>query len=201
MKRFPILVSSLALFGMGLTEAASAGWNIDGFMFDESGHGMQDRTPPGWYGDPRFVNFYTGYTASDPSGGVLDKPVLIYDNPVGLPSYFDRDIVFLDPDTGQIGDVFRFFGSKLIFYSNDADTNTPPSLADTGFPINLNPAAETLWEAKDVYGVKAACTYNFFDGHNYFRFIGVSEGVVPEPASVMLVALGALALIRRRKCR
>ena len=158
--------------------------------FDENGNGA----------------FGPGFLAPDPGPGGLNS-VLTYNLPfAGIPG----DVLLHDANEAgnPVFDVLRFNGNgTLLFYSDNvdgadalADTPAPPSafypnqvnLQEIG-PEGNNGAIYTPLPGQPGYDPGFLPTYNF-----------VSDGVVPEPGTAMLLALGGPALVaaaqRRRRC-
>lgn len=157
------------------------------FTFDEWGNG-QFKFADGT------VAITQGHLMGDPTGGVT-APVMVYDLPQILG---DGDVAFTEsPTTGEYSDAFRFYHdavtSHLIFYSDlDGGVDAP---ADSGLPANLNPQF-TLQE--QFIGTQGWCIYDLGLG---YRYEGLSDGVLPEPASMLALGIGVVGLLRRRRPR
>lgn len=113
--------------------------------------------------------------------------------------------VILQDSQGVTSDILRFNSNpyQIVFYSDIEDTEPNPGLADIGFP--------SLFYTNTVTFTEVALG-NGGDGLNYTPIDGqpgydpghvgltyqIQSDAVPEPATMTLLALGALALLRRR---
>ncbi len=159
------------------------------FTFDEFGHGLWQ------FNDNPTVFHVDGHLSADPTGGIVGAPVMIYD--LLVPVIGPGDVGFFEPDVvvaQQISDAFRFYndqaGAHMIFYSDNVDGADAP--ADTGIPQLITPI---ILPETGAEGGPQFCP--FVAGDNVY--LGVSEGVVPEPTSMVALGIGAIALIRRRR--
>ena len=145
-----------------------------------------------------------GVTGADPSGGLMNWPVLIYTLPfAGVPG----DVLIQDPfEPGSpILDVARFDGNfKLIFYSDSIDGyDSPGDTPGTPDPFLPNQVFQNELVSGNISYV------DYTPGANDPGFNGsgpsyhfVSEGTVPEPGAALLLLSGlvifGLARLRRR---
>lgn len=139
-------------------------------------------------------SYLPGYPVNpDPTGGVPDWDVLMYDLPfAGVAG----DLLIYEESSGDLGDIIRFDGNwHLIFYSSGASGIITP--ADVPYPPS--PILGNVENATDVggyaYYTPTAGTPGYDLSNPTYRF---SE--VPEPGTGALVALGAglLLVVRRR---
>ena len=90
------------------------------------------------------------------------------------------------------------FVTAKSFHWNDADNDNIIDIAENATFDYINPwtgaaGASSIWQ--DSLGSVLKTDYTT----NTFITMIVSESPVPEPATIMLIGLGALALLRRRK--
>ena len=164
-------------------------------VVDEYGNGFWQPIP-----DYRFLPF-SGALGPDPTGGVPEQPVLIYNLPIG--AVIAGDVLMRDlAEGGAVLDVIRFTGQgQLIFYSDNVNGFDEP--ADTPHPPY--PYVQNYANAEEI-GVEG---FNWADytplpgqpGWNDFSpsYKFISDGLAPEPATLSLLAVGGLALLRRRR--
>ncbi|MCY2925555.1 MAG: PEP-CTERM sorting domain-containing protein [Planctomycetota bacterium] len=155
------------------------------------------------------------------------------------------DVVMREKQSDStVSDVLRFVPAgfvsgvnvdRLLFYSDNSDTDPTPGLADTGLPgalisivgtdkhgnpITISPmvkqedASETSHESKAVWTPSdnnAAVDPGFFANEGQpFKYTFYSEGLVtaddggpgvPEPATLSLLTMGAIAMVIRLRRR
>jgi hypothetical protein len=186
MKAASLLVATLVcLFACSQAPAIQI---VTGIAFDEWGNGIGTLGP--------------GFFDLDPTFGVPDWNVLIYNLPFpGVPG----DVILMEPLEGAaISDIIRFTGNgQAIFYSDSSD----------GFhePADVPQWPDPLWPNQAVaYEVGV-------EGNNWADYVPtpnqpgwdasvssyhfVSDGIVPEPATLALLAAGAVGALIRRKQR
>jgi len=192
MKRsFWAIATSIAMLG-SLTGVARASL-LDGtvFEFDEFGNGIIDTNG--------VVTTMKSHLSADPTGGIVGSPVLIYDLGTAVGP---GDVLFTEPGVVvavQFTDMFRFYDDQdnqghLIFYSDNVGGADSP--ADVGIP---NSDTNLVFSESGVEGGFQWCTFTPEGGGVIYE--GLSDGVLPEPASMTVLGLGVIALIRRRKSR
>jgi hypothetical protein len=155
---------------------------------DENGNGTQ-------LGFPNH-----GFMSLDEGPGALGKMALKYN----LGSFVPGDVIVIEPQTGEVSDVLRFMpGGNMIFYSDLPVPPEVPDLADIGLP--------TAYQANQLIVTEVGQEgYNWIDyapqpgQPGDFSSVGylatyhiISD--VPEPATLSLLALGGLAVLRRRR--
>jgi hypothetical protein len=163
--------------------------------FDENGKGAFD--------DGRTLDYGIGDAGVDP----VPLPTLFYYLPFPV---VQGDVAVLEPGTNLVSDVLRFTtdpainASRVYIYSDMESTDITKDLADVGIPQLGGTNVAIVFERGLEGGLNgvtwvptgnlpggspagaAPITYNF-----------ISD--VPEPATVCLLGLGALSLIRRKK--
>lgn len=132
-------------------------------------------------------------------------------------SYSNSELRFLDNGTtvfsvGLTDDTkIRFYGANTIEYVIADNTNDPTTVNlswengsfsyDAGVDADGNPVVGTLpfLAAGNVDGIKYILNKNDNSSRESFLYeISVSD-TVPEPATIILLALGSVAGLRRRK--
>jgi len=187
----------LVLIGIIATSSLSMFAQTNQFTMDENGNGTFNGTP------------LTYSVSLDPSTGMS---TLSYDLPfAGTPGVL---IMTNNAESGSIlSDLLVFDGNFHLFFYSDTEGGTNTSLidlADVGIPtVVTNPGSITVAIAEvgpeGNNGGIYAPAFNFQPGTDPTGVYGpnvyniISD--VPEPATVVLSALGAatLLLIRRRK--
>jgi hypothetical protein len=192
--RTAVLVSFL----VPLAARAQVQWWV---TLDEYGHGTAF--------NGGITNTLNGQLLPDPSGGIAAN-VLMYTLPFNFPAGSVGDYLMLEP-TNEVSDVIRFWapqgqgGNQVIFYSG-LDTpreDLPPNpLADTGLPGSYLDNHVLLLEG-GVEGGYQAVFHSAITGEPGYIGAGLGNYTfisdVPEPATFGLLALGALALLWRKR--
>ena len=183
--------------GSSIPPGASAVLDPLNFEFDENGNGrIQYSTPnPNGGFDITPWQANNGFLAPDPTGGVAGN-VLTY--LLGA-TVTVGDQVFYEPGTTIISDVLRFTNAtgstsgfvadRMIFYSDLPEVGEIPDLADTGLPTTFNNAG--FHEESGPEGDNFVLMDFGFPSDNRYR--GISDAAVPEPATIALAGVGALA--------
>jgi hypothetical protein len=144
--------------------------------------------------------------ARGPQGVLAPEPIsgqvtLRYQLP--FPGILGDVVLFEPPNFTQMSDIIRFPGNGFMYFFSAVDANEPPEpgvLADGVLPVELpNPnhveTIETgpegangllMWSPQNAGagGAPSLPTYDF-----------ISDGVVPEPSTIVLGALGAGSLL------
>jgi hypothetical protein len=194
--RWILALSASLVLCSGLSTARAAGGlagSGDPFTlyFDEYGNGFVDNR------DGTGLHALRGTLMPPPTGGSV--PVLTY----LLPSIVVTGDVRIWEDANKtvLSDILRFTnaagdlnggfnGTRLIVYSDiDAGEPNPPP-ADTGLPVTI--VARDGGGVSEV-GPEGNNVADYFPGglnDNIYHF--VSDGVIPEPSSVILLGVGGL---------
>jgi hypothetical protein len=184
--------------------------------FDEFGNGTSVNSSTGEQ------NTITGQSAVDPFDPTNGLMPLVYLIGTNL-SMVNGDIVLLDPGTGEVSDLFRFFTTMvdpqnsqnwLIFYSQIESPPIPGALADVGIPSSRQATLLTLTEQGPPEGPRGLFDYMPTTGQPGFAPLPAPFGnlvyniisfgqpsVVPEPGSVVLLATGLTAVLGTRRLR
>ena len=168
-------------------------WGQQIFSFDENGNGSVNGTPLAYGVD-----------------GTLYY-VLMSDAIPG--DIYEGDVAVMEPGTTEISDVLRFSyiggavqQERVYVYSEREPGELPPfDLADTGIPSPLS---------SNVVYVNEVGTENGWNGVTYVPLSpqpGYTDGSVilpsviynftsdvPEPATICLLAFGAMAILRKK---
>jgi hypothetical protein len=169
-----------------LTTAASQGMII---TFDENGHGDVDGTPLKYGVDTPPIGHETLYYVL-PFEGVAEGDIVVME----------------PPETASIiSDILRFINvdgqgpeARVYVYSDFGE----PDLADTGIPAVWKPVDGEYPPCPPLYmtevGLEGGMNGIRYDTGGYPEtYIFISD--VPEPATICLLSLGALSLLRRKK--
>ena len=182
---------------MLLTTAVSQGTII---IFDENGHGTVDETPLAWGVD------------TPPVG---TTPTLYYVLPLNLfgPNGMGTgDIGVEETSINDLSDVLRFIYAKptggeitepRVYVYSEIDGVSPYDKADVGIP--------SLWYKSGTPAPDNDPGYRNemgYEGNNYAEYTapGAAGDItyhfisdVPEPATICLLGLGSLSLLRRKR--
>jgi len=173
------------------------GGAVENVSIDQNGNGI-------WVTDSGTYTF-SGIFTGDPSSGT--SQALVYDtsqaflagSPVaGFTFNTTGDYRILDPNSGSLVGIVRFFGNnQIIFYDNDAG----PGGELSGWPVNT---VGSFNEPYDQTGVNTL-TVEAISGMPGFQtgidrtYTFLSALPVPEPGIFALLACSAMLLALRRK--
>jgi hypothetical protein len=144
-----------------------------------------------------------GVLGTDPSGGIVGVPVLIYTLPFGV---VPGDVLIAEPNNpnAPVSDIVRFWNptggnqqSLMIFYSDLPEPGEIRDLADVGIPPQLQssvgPFLEIGTELNNFYDYTAVLFTPGSGAAGPIHYHIISD--VPEPSTCSLVVLGSGLLI------
>jgi hypothetical protein len=183
-------------FLLGITLLPTQAAIIVNVTFDEFGNGLTDYQAP-----PHAMPVVQ---ISDPTGGVAGQTVLTYILPF-TPTPGQVQLCEVIGTNCTLSDVIRFTGNLMIFYSDNGDGVDSP--ADTGLPQNvfstnvvtineIGPEGNNGATYVPVSGQPGYFSTDFTATYNI-----VSDGVVPEPSTMVLFVAGILGLGTWRRFR
>lgn len=162
------------------------------FTFDANGNGTTEY----FLGSLVETSSLPHSVESDPSGGIIGAPVLVYSLPVEVNT---GDVAIVSSDMSSVPDLLRFYTpvgadtSILILYSDQpgvlADSGLPP-IAD-GTDASFEMGERALWGGAGIGGVMGAAPVGY--GYRYVF-------LAPEPSASRFLIF-AVAVILLRKAR
>ena len=171
--------------------------------FDENGHATVSVN--GGAATP-----LTGTLQTDPANSqpgqplaltyLLPEPVVSGDVKIIEAGTTGSDWLRFTDNAGHIDGTATGAGARMLFYSEFEIGETNADLADTGFPANLGTGRTTT--IAEV-GTEGSNGFDYQPGgvpapaNNEYK--GTSDAVVPEPATVLLMASGLLGLAGWRR--
>ncbi|MGA2679351.1 MAG: PEP-CTERM sorting domain-containing protein [Sedimentisphaerales bacterium] len=179
----------------------TAAWGTMNISFDENGHGDVDGTKLVWgMGIP-------------PQAGEYDQYATLY---YELPNtVVEGDLVIYETLQGPYSDVLRFVNvgsttpiGRVYVYSDNSDG--VDALADTGIPGTLISTLDARNEQGTENGWNGLVYTAYYISEGQYYSPGYMEGEtvtynftsdVPEPATICLLSIGALGLLRNRRFR
>ena len=175
--------------GDNLTPCIASGWQTH--QLSDSAWGWYDRVPV-----TRWVNPCSGpITVSISSGQADDFAILWWGHAQsGQPGPMAADVVIAKVDASQGDEISVLYSQTVTKPSNNYETERRP-LDVLDLPaVSLDPGDELLFTAR------GRTRYHFTSGARLIGFYDdVSIEIVPEPAALALLALGGLAVMRRRR--
>lgn len=172
--------------------------------FNENGSGHVFACGSFGCGDLDALLFRSGPDPFDPANGLLP---LIYSYPPGYADPVAGDLLIHD-GKGMLTDVVRFLGKDIVFYSllgggELADVGLPTTFMSRFVDLTAN-GPDLLYTPQDGEvgsGAGLAHEGNLFSTFS-ITVSSITVSAVPEPASVLLMAVGGLAVLaasRRRR--
>ncbi|MGA2322774.1 MAG: PEP-CTERM sorting domain-containing protein [Sedimentisphaerales bacterium] len=130
-------------------------------------------------------------------------PILAYQPPLPVYPFWSGDLVVMEPGTTTISDVVRFVGAQFAVYSDNSDG--VDSLADIGIPEELLSNVVYVDEVGLENGMNGVVYtpvsrqpgWPTLSGNDAVTYKFISD--IPEPATICLLGLGALSLLRKRR--
>jgi hypothetical protein len=181
---------------------------------DENGNGTSFNTSTG------VTATFTGQNGVDPFDPANGLKPLIYD--IGNASFVNGDLLVIDPGSGMISDIDRFFsntatGRDLLIIYSQINTSGGNALADVGIPGTLQTNTLSLTETGPAGGPNGIFNYKptssqpgYFaippslgSGNVVYNLNSDTASVVPEPGSIMLLGAGLAVVLASRRliCR
>lgn len=195
--------SGPALGGVMVVQGNSAPTYATTLNFDEPGGPTGVNVPNNsWSGSPwDIISFQSGEGSNfvGDNSGLTNSGTNSYYGPFGVFIKFSQDLTEMSFDAWDSSGPPSFFGGGMgVFLINDGDENNPvfgqaydPAWGGAGMPsFDITTTDGTVFDEVRILGF----------GFSPVTVVdNLSWNAIPEPGSLTLLALGGLAIVRRRR--